>query len=61
MRPVFVDGDMVVIPWVFHFEGVDGTFTHREELAYQRWEAERIAREWFFYDTAQRVPQRRGA
>jgi hypothetical protein len=29
-----------------------------EELAYQRWEGERIAEETFFYDPAQRVPQR---
>jgi hypothetical protein len=30
----------------------------REELAYQRWEGERIAEETFFYDPAQRVPKR---
>jgi hypothetical protein len=27
-----------------------------EEIAYQRWEGERIAEETFFYDPAQRVP-----
>jgi hypothetical protein len=27
-----------------------------EELAYQRWEGERIVEEQFFYDPAQRVP-----
>ena len=27
-----------------------------EELAYQRWEGERIAEEQFFYDPAQLVP-----
>jgi hypothetical protein len=59
VRPVFVDGDTVVIRWIFHFEWLDGTFTHMEELAYQRWEGERIAREQFFYDPVQRVPQRR--
>jgi hypothetical protein len=31
-----------------------------EELAYQRWEGERIAEEKFFYDPAQLVP-RKGA
>jgi hypothetical protein len=28
-----------------------------EELAYQRWEDERVAEETFFYDPAQRVPK----
>jgi hypothetical protein len=58
VRPVFVNGDHVVIRWIFHFEWKDGSFTHMEELAYQRWEGERMAEETFFYDPAQRVPQR---
>jgi hypothetical protein len=58
VRPVFVNGDRVVIRWVFHFEWLDGTVTHMEELAYQRWEGERIAEETFFYDPSQRVPKR---
>jgi SnoaL-like domain len=57
VRPVFVNGDRVVIRWVFHFEWLDGTVTDLEELAYQRWEGERIAEERFFYDPAQRVPK----
>ena len=57
VRPVFVNGDHVVIRWVFHFEWPDGTATHMEELAYQRWEGERIAEETFFYDPAQRTPK----
>ena len=36
----------------------DGSRTRMEELAYQRWEGERIAEETFFYDPAQRVPRR---
>jgi hypothetical protein len=28
-----------------------------EELAWQRWEGERIAEETFFYDPAQRLPR----
>ncbi|HSY30184.1 MAG TPA: nuclear transport factor 2 family protein [Burkholderiaceae bacterium] len=59
VRPVFVNGDHVVIRWIFHFEWLDGTYTHMEELAYQRWEGERIAQEQFFYDPAQRVPKPR--
>ena len=56
VRPVFVDGDRVVIRWIFEFEWVDGTFTRIEELAYQCWAGERIAEERFFYDPAQLVP-----
>ena len=58
VRPVFVNGDHVVVRWIFHFEWHDGTFTHMEEIAYQRWEGERIAEEQFFYDPAQRVPKK---
>lgn len=56
IRPLFVNGDMVVIRWVFRFEWLDGTVTRMEELAYQRWSGERIAEESFFYDPAQLVP-----
>jgi hypothetical protein len=41
----------------FDFEWLDGSTTHMEELAWQRWEGERIAEETFFYDPAQRVPR----
>lgn len=57
VRPVFVNGDKVVIRWIFEFEGLDGTTIRMEELAYQRWEGERVAQETFFYDPAQRVPR----
>lgn len=57
VRPVFVNGDQVVIRWVFEFEWADGKRTRMEELAYQRWEGERIAEEQFFYDPAQLAPQ----
>jgi hypothetical protein len=59
VRPVFVNGDRVVIRWIFEFDWLDGTFTHMEELAYQRWEGEHIVEEQFFYDPAQRVPKKR--
>jgi hypothetical protein len=55
VHPVFVNGDRVVIRWVFRFDWLDGTVTRMEELAYQRWEGERIAEERFFYDPAQLV------
>jgi hypothetical protein len=53
VRPVFVNGDYVVIRWIFGFEWLDGTRSHMEELAYQRWDGERVQQETFFYDPAQ--------
>jgi ketosteroid isomerase-like protein len=53
VRPVFVNGDQVVIRWIFRFVWLDGTVTRMEELAYQRWVGERIQEETFFYDPAQ--------
>ena len=58
VRPVFVHGDRVVIRWIFDFDWLDGSVTHMEELAYQRWDGEQIAEETFFYDPAQRVPKK---
>jgi hypothetical protein len=57
VRPVFVNGDLVVIRWRFRFDWLDGTVTEMEELAYQRWAGDRIAEETFFYDPAQRIPR----
>ena len=54
-----IDGDRVVIRWVFEFDWHDGTTTRMEELAYQRWEGERIAEEKFFYDPSQLRPRPR--
>ena len=56
VRPVFVSGDSVVIRWIFQFEWLDGSTTRMEELAYQRWEGERICAETFFYDPSQLIP-----
>ncbi|MDM0073351.1 nuclear transport factor 2 family protein [Variovorax sp. J2P1-59] len=56
VRPVLVNGDHVVIRWIFDFTGKDGRRMHIEELAWQRWEGERIAQEEFFYDPAQMKP-----
>ena len=53
VRPAFVVGDRVVVRWIFEFDWPDGTHPRLEELAYQRWEGERIAEELFFYDPAQ--------
>jgi hypothetical protein len=58
VRPVLVQGDHVVVRWVFDFEWQDGSRTHMEELAWQRWGGDRIVQEQFFYDPAQLVPAR---
>ena len=56
VRPVCVNGDHVVIRWIFDFTGNDGRRMRIEELAWQRWEGERIAQEEFFYDPVQMKP-----
>lgn len=61
VRPVFVNGDHVVIRWIFEFTAHDGSKRRIEELAYQRWEGERIAQEQFFYDPKQFAPRKPGA
>jgi ketosteroid isomerase-like protein len=53
IRPVFVTGNRVVIRWVFEFRRPDGNSVRLDEIAYQRWEGERIVEEKFFYDPAQ--------
>jgi ketosteroid isomerase-like protein len=53
VQPVFVNGDRVVIRWVFEFDYLSGKRMRMDEIAYQRWEGDRIAEEKFFYDPAQ--------
>jgi hypothetical protein len=55
VRPVFVNGDHVVIRWIFEFTWKDGSTGRIEELAYQRWEGGKVAQEQFFYDPKQFV------
>ena len=57
VRPAFVHGDHVVIRWIFRFEFPDGSTMRMEELAYQRWEGDRVAEEKFFYDPQQMDPR----
>jgi ketosteroid isomerase-like protein len=49
----FVDGDNVVIRWVFEFTRADGTRFRMDELTLQRWRGDRVAEERFYYDPAQ--------
>ena len=59
-RPVetyFVEGDRVVINWIFDFVLPDGSTFSQNELALQRWAGNRIVEERFYYDPAQRQPK----
>jgi ketosteroid isomerase-like protein len=53
VTPFFIDGDHVVIHWVFEFTRRDGSVMRLEEVARQTWRGDRIAAETFFYDPAQ--------
>ena len=53
VRPVLIDGDTVVIRWVFDYVDSRGRAVRFEELAYQRWAGDRIKEEQFFYDPGQ--------
>lgn len=48
-----VDGDRVVIRWVFEFTRPDGKMLRMDELALQRWRGDKVVEERFFYDPAQ--------
>jgi len=53
VRPFFLDGDHVVIRWIFAFTFADGRKRRLDELTYQRWQGEQIAEERFYYDPKQ--------
>jgi ketosteroid isomerase-like protein len=51
--PIFlVDGDQVVVNWIFDATGKDGITRRLNELALQQWSGDRIAEERFVYDAA---------
>jgi hypothetical protein len=51
--PIFLlDGDHVVINWIFDATSKDGITRRLNELALQRWDGDRIAEERFVYDAA---------
>ena len=50
--PVLIEGDTVVIHWIFDFVFRDGRSLRVDELAHQTWRAEEIWRERFFYEPA---------
>jgi hypothetical protein len=53
VRPAFVAGDHVVIRWSFEFVRPDDSSWAMDELAYQRWQGNKIAQERFYFDPGQ--------
>jgi hypothetical protein len=53
VRPVLISGDTVVIRWLFTFTLKDGSVRTMDEIAWQRWEGEKMREERFYYDPAQ--------
>ncbi|HEV2362793.1 MAG TPA: nuclear transport factor 2 family protein [Caulobacteraceae bacterium] len=56
LGPALVEGDRAAINWAFDFERQDGTTAHLEEVAWQRWQGEKVVEERFFYDPRQLQP-----
>jgi ketosteroid isomerase-like protein len=52
-EPVVVDGDKVVIRWLFEMTAADGTVRRLDELALQTWRGDKIVAEQFYYDPGQ--------
>ena len=51
--PVIVDGERVVVGWVFEMTTQGGEVLRLDELTLQTWRGERIVEEQFYYDPAQ--------
>ena len=45
-----IDGDRVIVHWVFDIEPAEGKEFALDELAYQTWRGDHIASERFYYD-----------
>src|SRR5580658_5665436 len=53
VKHYMLEGDRAVINWVFIFTAHDGRSFRQDELAWQRWDGDRIIEERFYYDPAQ--------
>lgn len=54
-----VDGDRVAINYVFEMTTADGDHLRMDEVAYQLWRGNQIVNERYFFDPAQRLPNKR--
>ena len=52
---IAIDGEQVVIHWLFEFTGGDGKRYRMDQLSHQDWQDGRIVRERFYYDSARIV------
>lgn len=55
--PALIDGDTVMLNWVFEFDYLDGRKMKMNEIARQTWRGGRVAEERFYYDPAQMKAQ----
>jgi hypothetical protein len=55
---VLIDGERVVINWVFEMTGHDGAVRRLDELALQTWRDDHIVEEQFYYDPGQLAQKR---
>jgi hypothetical protein len=53
LEPPLIRGDTVAIRWKFEFDYHPGGSKTLEEIAWQRWDGDRIAEERFVYDPSQ--------
>ncbi len=53
LGPILIEGDHVAMRWVFEFTGADDKVRRMEEIAWQRWNDDKIVEEQFFYDPGQ--------
>lgn len=54
--PVLIEGDTVVIHWIFEFDWKDGGSRRLEELAHQTWAHDQVVVERFYYDPKPAFP-----
>jgi hypothetical protein len=54
LDPPLIDGDRVALHWRFTFKFKNGGGLVQEEIAWQTWRGDKVARETFFYDSRQR-------
>ena len=51
--PALINGDHVAVRWRFVFESFEGPKLVLDEIAWQKWRADQIVEEKFFYDPKQ--------
>lgn len=58
LKPLLLDGDHSAICWRFEFTRKDGSIRAMEEVAWQRWDGDKIVEERFFYDPKQMAAEK---